>query len=102
LDLNLRIEVGGKRPSRDVQLVYTVEEAPDLSGIVRVVSPVFVEGSIPPSTVAVVDVDISTDGPKNMHTKEDIQGWLERAHVLEKESVFSLLRDETITRLTER
>jgi uncharacterized protein (TIGR04255 family) len=100
-DLNLRLEVEGERPSENVQIVYQVNGEPDLKGIVRVLSPCFIEGSIPPTTVAIVDVDISTDKPGPVRTSENVRDWLERAHDLEKSSFFKLLRPETITRLTE-
>ena len=61
----------------------------------------FVEGSLPPSTVAVIDVDVFTEKPEGSYSPDDVRGWLERAHDLEKRSFFKLLRPETITRLTE-
>lgn len=101
-DLDLKVEVGGRRPSDNLQLVYQPDlRSDDLSGIVRVFTPNFVAEGHPPGAVALIDVDIYSDAPTDMTSVEQVEAWLERAHLAEKTSFFSLLKAETVKRLQE-
>lgn len=99
-DLNLRINIDGAQPAQQIQLAYLVEDVPGLTGIVRVVSPRFVEGDMPAGTAAVIDIDIASGANVPSADIEAIQIWLVAAHETEKREFFSLLTQETLEKLT--
>jgi uncharacterized protein (TIGR04255 family) len=98
-DLNLVVEVKKVRPSSELQLVYLLADDPSYRGLVRVLSPEFLAGAVPPGTVAVIDVDIFTEAP--LSSAAGVVDWLEKAHRAEKSAFFSLLTEETIANLEE-
>lgn len=101
-DLDLKIEVGGRRPPENLQLVYQPDLGePDLSGTVRVFTPNFVAEGTPAGAVALIDVDIYSDAPEQMGAVAQVEAWLERAHLAEKTAFFSLLKAETVKQLQE-
>jgi uncharacterized protein (TIGR04255 family) len=101
-DLDVRVEVAGRPPSSRLQLVYEIDIAPDLRGLVRVITPNFVaDASVSPAAVAVIDIDIYTPTAPGNRSVEEVTAWLERAHDAEKNAFFSLLKDETVNRLQE-
>lgn len=99
-DLNISIKVAGDNPSPTVVLGYEIDAPNGMAGVVKIVSPRFVEGPVPSSTVAVVDIDIFSENRFEADVGA-IQQWLNLAHGIEKEAFFSLLRDETVQRLME-
>lgn len=100
-DLNLNVTVAGHWPSESMQLAYVIEEG-DLAGVVRIVTPHFVDGEVPAGTAALVDIDVATIISLPSPSVEEIDGWLDRAHDLEKREFFNLLSAETLMRLTEK
>jgi uncharacterized protein (TIGR04255 family) len=100
-DLNLGIKVDDQEPSSQIQLAYQLEPNSDVGGLVRVMSPSFVEGSPPQGAVALIDIDIYSGAELAVRTIEDIEYWLEMAHSAEKTAFFKLLKPETISRLQE-
>ncbi len=100
-DLNLKVEVAGSEPSSDMQLVYRVVEGGDLEGLVRIVTPSFVEGIVIPGAVAVIDIDMFTPDSTAHVSMASVGTWLEKAHAAEKRTFFGLLREQTVTALRE-
>jgi uncharacterized protein (TIGR04255 family) len=100
-DLNLDIKVDDRQPSSQIQLVYQLEPNSDVGGLVRIMSPNFVEGNPPQGAVALIDIDIYSSNECSVRTIEDIERWLEIAHNAEKSAFFRLLKPETVSRLQE-
>lgn len=101
-DLVLRVDVGrtqflgplnlnlGEQPEEGRYLVTT-----------RVADPSFVQGTLPPGSVAIVDVEVSTLPGFRARTAEEVLGWVEDAHMQEKRAFFRLIPEHAQAQLTE-
>lgn len=102
MDLDLEIRVASERVPGNVNLNFTSDVGSNAGCTVRIATPEFVQGSLPPNTSVYVDVDVFTkDG---FETKEEkvVQDWITAAHKSEKEQFFRLLTDRSIEALEEK
>lgn len=100
-DLDLNISVDGQSLTGNVNLNFTTPVADDSACTVRIATTDFAQGTIPPATSVIVDVDVFTTDPIKVRTKEEAVAWLDAAHAAEKTQCFRLLRTETIRALRE-
>jgi uncharacterized protein (TIGR04255 family) len=101
LDLNMTLAVADTRISSNVNLNFTVDLPDSSQCTVRVATPEFVQGLLPPSTSAVADVDVFTKEGFKTHDENQVKTWIDFAHTQEKEHFFRLLTSGTIQNLKE-
>lgn len=102
--LNLQLTVGGVAPAGPI-LVQARKPVESLEGnsavVVRVASPEFVEGVMPPQTVAIVDVDVYTGTNYSRPLDRGVTAWIDKAHRVEKTEFFGLIPDAALAELVE-
>jgi uncharacterized protein (TIGR04255 family) len=99
--LDLKLAIAGESVSNQVNINFTKDLSVDTLCTVRIATPDFVQGTLPPNTVVMIDVDVFTK--ESFRTKENtkVKRWVEYAHAEEKKQFFRLLTDETIDFLKE-
>ncbi len=102
LDLDLTLTVAEERVSGNVNINFINTVSADTMCAVRIATPEFIQGNIPPNTALYVDVDVSTKEGFRSTDQGDVVAWIDRAHMEEKKHFFRLLTDRTIRDLTER
>jgi uncharacterized protein (TIGR04255 family) len=101
-DLDLSLEIENERISDHVNINLTFDPAGDTTCTVRIATPEFVQGLVPPGTSVYVDVDVFTNEEGFVTTDRNfVESWIERAHQREKEQFFRLLPPSTIESLRE-
>lgn len=100
-DLQLVLEVAGKRPSPEFTSVYRSYGDEGLLAQVTVAAPAFVANLTVPNAVALVDIDVSCRTPLGAAPPQDIRAWFESAHEFEKKAFFALWPKEKIDALRE-
>lgn len=98
-DLNLKLSMAGESVSRNVNINFTTEIDKDTDCTVRIATPEFVQGNLPPNTSVYIDVDVFTKEAFRTKDQADVKKWVEFAHKKEKEHFFVLLTDQTIDSL---
>ena len=101
-DLDLSLSIAGESVSGNVNVNFTTEVGNDTACTVRIATPDFVQGTLPPKTSVYIDVDVFTKD--NFKTKDQttVTNWIEFAHAKEKEQFFRLLTARTVDSLKER
>jgi len=99
--LDLKLAIAGESVSDQVNINYTKDLSDDTRCTVRIATPDFVQGVLPPNTAVMIDVDVFTKD--SFRTKENtkVKEWVKYAHIKEKEQFFRLLTDKTIDFLKE-
>lgn len=100
-ELDMRVSVAGEELHGKVNLNYQVELGQLGHCTVRIATREFVQGPLPPTTTAYIDVDVFTSPDFNCNNANDVKVWLEDAHTHEKEEFFHLLTQSTIDALKE-
>ena len=101
-DLNLKLDIAERRIAGSVNVNVTTDGTGDLACTVRIATPDFVQGIIPPGTSVYVDVDVFTNSIGFETTNQEfVRDWIERAHSKEKTQFFQLLTESTIESLRE-
>ncbi len=100
-DLDLDVIIAGERLTGHVNVNFTIPLADDTQCTMRVSTIEFVQGTLPPSTSVVVDVDVSTKDGFQTDNIDTVKTWIEAAHTWEKEMFFRLLTEQTIEGLRE-
>jgi uncharacterized protein (TIGR04255 family) len=100
--LDLALSVAGDQVAGNVNVNFTTEVAQNTDCTVRIATPEFVQGDLPPSTSAYVDVDVFTKEAFRTRDRTVVRDWIELAHTKEKEQFFRLLRSEMIESLKEK
>jgi len=102
LDLDFIVTAAGERLPGNVNVNFTKALSDDTQCTVRIATADFIQGSIPPTTTVVIDVDVFTK--ESFRTKDvaNVKQWIEQAHTQEKEHFFRLLTNETIDALEEK
>lgn len=102
LDLDLRLTVADERVSGNVNVNFTNAVSGDTLCTVRIATPEFIQGAVPPKTSVYVDVDVFTKEGFRSTNQDDVIAWIKNAHTAEKEHFFRLLTDQTIGELKEK
>jgi uncharacterized protein (TIGR04255 family) len=102
LDLNLTLTVADQRVSGNVNINFTNAVSSDTVCTVRIATPEFIQGSIPPNTSVYVDVDVFTNEGFRSTNQADVTAWINNAHTAEKQNFFRLLTDQKIRELKEK
>lgn len=100
-DLDLSISVDREVLAGNVNLNFTTDVSAHDSCTVRIATTDFTQGTLPPTTSVMVDVDVFTKEPIQVKSEAEAKAWLEVAHTAEKTQCFRLLRVETIEALKE-
>lgn len=98
-DLDLKLSVAEENILSNVNVNFTTEVSTDTMCTVRIATPEFVQGELPPKTSVYVDVDVFTKETFKTEDKAQVKRWIEIAHTNEKEHFFQLLTDDTIDSL---
>jgi len=101
-DLDLSVQIGGEPVSDNVNINMTRNLTRNSECTVRIATPQFVMGSLPPATTVLADIDIFTPETFESRNKEEVTMWLESARDAKNIEFFALLTDETITSLEEK
>lgn len=101
-DLDLRLHIEGERITSFANVNLTFDPTTDTACTLRVATPEFVQGQVPPGTSVYVDVDVFTNEEGFASTdRKFVDAWIERAHTREKEQFFRLLPIPAIESLRE-
>jgi uncharacterized protein (TIGR04255 family) len=100
-DLDLKVEIDGEKLSGNVNINFIINVSDNTRCTVRIATPEFVQGVLPPNTAVVADVDVFTTEGFNTKEVTDVKRWLDFAHSTEKHHFFRLLTNETIEALKE-
>ena len=101
-DLNLQVTVAEEKIGKNVNVNYMREHPRDTQSVVRIATPDFVVGTLPPGTSLMIDVDVFTKPGFKAGAATEVKEWAEFAHAQEKEQFFALLKPETKEALGER
>lgn len=97
--LRLNLRVADEPLSCPVNLNYVIENDKLHNTLVRIASPVFVKGSMPENTAAVVDVEVYTPASFGSSQLGELLDWINKAHDFEKDAFFPLLPKEALGKL---
>jgi uncharacterized protein (TIGR04255 family) len=101
-DLDLSVHIGGERVSENININVTRKLTKDSECTVRVATPQFVLGSLPPDTTVLADIDVFTPESFESRDKTEVATWIEGAHNSKNIEFFALLTDKSITSLEEK
>jgi uncharacterized protein (TIGR04255 family) len=99
LYLDLTLTVADERVSGNVNINFTSTVSGDTLCTVRIATPEFIQGPIPPNTSLYVDVDVFTKEAFRSTDQAEVIAWINNAHTAEKQHFFRLLTDQTIREL---
>ena len=99
--LSITLEVAGANLLGPVNLNFLIQNSDTHQTLTRIASPYFVKGTIPETTVAVVDVDVFTLPGFETSDSKQLSKWVEDAHNFEKDAFFSLIPEDAIAKLVE-
>lgn len=100
-ELDVTVDIGGSRPDGPINLNFLRENDTTHRTMTRIASPSFVQGSIPPDTAVVVDIDVFTPDQFEATNPDVVSTWLEEAHRFEKEAFFKLIPARILDQLVE-
>jgi len=100
-DLDLRVLVKESQIGASVNVNYLSNHQSGTQSVVRIATPDFVVGTVPPDATLMIDVDVFTNAGFKTTDAGDVRGWAEFAHGEEKKQFFRLLKQETIESLRE-
>jgi uncharacterized protein (TIGR04255 family) len=101
-DLDVSVCIGNEIISDGLNINMTHSLTKDSSCTVRVATPQFITGSLPPATTVLADIDVFTPEPYEVKSKLEVVKWVDAAHASEKVEFFVLLTDETIASLEDK
>jgi uncharacterized protein (TIGR04255 family) len=101
-DLDMRLNIANEDISGNVNINFTVDIDDNSKCTVRIATPEFVQGDVPPATSVYIDVDIFTLDGFRTKDKAEVNAWIDFAHKKEKEQFFRLLPQRTIEQLEEK
>ena len=102
LDLDLTLTVANERVSGNVNINFTNAVNDNTLCTVRIATPEFIQGLVPPNTSVYVDVDVFTKEGFCSTNQADVIAWINTAHTAEKQHFFCLLSDQKIRELREK
>jgi uncharacterized protein (TIGR04255 family) len=98
-ELKINMQVGGEPLTKSFLLNYGVPGFDKTSVVVRIATADLAQGSPPPNSTIIADIDVFTDDGFQSRDKDEIKAWVETAHACEKRKFFALLKEEIIARL---
>ena len=101
-ELDLKVTVENEPVAGNVNVNFTTDLSADTQCTVRVATPEFVQGILPPNSCVLIDVDVFTKEAFRTNDGQKVKQWVELAHAMEKEQFFRLLTDATIDALEEK
>jgi len=101
-ELDIKVCVGGSSVDDGVNINVMSRLSEDTVCAVRVATPDFVLGSLPPTTSVLADIDVFTPEHVQMKNQADVMRWLEAARLTKNIEFFALLTDKTIDDLEEK
>jgi uncharacterized protein (TIGR04255 family) len=101
-ELDLTVAVENEAITGNVNVNFTTDLADDTQCTIRVATTEFVQGTLPPNSRVLIDVDVFTKEAFKTNDAQKVKQWVESAHTLEKEQFFRLLTDTTIDALEEK
>lgn len=100
-DLDVKMTVSDEAIIGSANLNFMTTLGNESTCIVRIATPDFLAGKIPPDTSVFIDVDVYTDEGFRTTSKRTVNDWIEFAHTEEKAEFFRLFRQEMIDKLQE-
>ena len=101
-ELDLTVAVEHEPVVGNVNVNFTTDLADDTQCTIRVATTEFVQGTLPPDSRVLIDVDVFTKEAFKTNDAQKVKQWVESAHTMEKEQFFRLLTDVTIDALEEK
>lgn len=101
-DLDLKLEIAGECIEESVNINTTTDGASDTACTLRIATTDVIQGNLPPGTSVYVDVDVFTKEGFTTSDQDFVKDWIGRAHTKEKAHFFRLLKESTISSLTEK
>ncbi len=98
-ELNLSLIVADSSLDGHVNLNYGTEYSKQHIAMTRLASKSFVQGKLPSTTAAVIDIDIATKLNMALSDKKDVKNWVDEAHAYEKDAFFRLIPVEISKKL---
>ena len=100
-ELNVHTTVGEENLTDSININFRTTKSNDLTALVRIASPDFVDGPKKDSILALVDIDVSTPTGWRCINKDVAKEWFESAHVFEKEQFFRMFTAQMLRDLVE-
>jgi uncharacterized protein (TIGR04255 family) len=101
-ELDLTVAVEHEAVTGNVNINFTTDLSDDTQCTVRVATAEFVQGTLPPNSRVLIDVDVFTKEDFTTNDVQKVRQWVESAHTMEKQQFFRLLTDATIDALEEK
>lgn len=101
-DLNLALQVAESNIQGEVNLNYLEQSSATHLTLTKIASPYFLQGTLPPNTTAVVDIDVFTPPDFKTSSLDQLFKWVDDAHDFEKESFFRLLPKEILAKVEDK
>jgi uncharacterized protein (TIGR04255 family) len=96
-DLNLEVRAAGSALQGPLNVNYRIGSDGPMSGVIRIATPEFVQG--PQDFNALIDIEVTIEGPKTPQKRDDILAWIDEAHEFLKGHFFGLLKSEVVEKL---
>jgi uncharacterized protein (TIGR04255 family) len=100
-DLDISFEIAGDQPITNVNLNYATDVGKETLCSVRIATADMVQGDLPANSSVVIDVEVFTKEGFKTARRDEVEAWIEFAHINEKQEFFHLLKQETIDALEE-
>lgn len=100
-DLSVNLSINEHENSDKFNAIYTKKINDNASINVRVATPNFIEGEIPPMTVALLDIDVYSPDHHIFNGADDALMWIQSAHDYEKMAFFESVKTHVITKWNE-
>jgi uncharacterized protein (TIGR04255 family) len=100
-DLDIKMSVSGEAIATSANLNFMTKLGNESTCTVRVATPDFLMGNIPPDTTVYIDVDVYTNDGFKTTSKKTVDEWIEFAHTQEKTEFFRLFPQPIIDKLRE-
>jgi uncharacterized protein (TIGR04255 family) len=101
-ELDLTVAVESEAVAGNVNVNFTSDLSDDTQCTVRVATIEFVQGTLPPNSRVLIDVDVFSKEAFKTKDAQKVKQWVQAAHTMEKEQFFRLLTDTTIDAIEEK
>jgi uncharacterized protein (TIGR04255 family) len=101
-ELDLTVAVEQEPVAGNVNVNFSTDLSVDTQCTVRVATTEFVQGTLPPGSRVLIDVDVFTKEGFKTNGAQKVKQWVDSAHILEKEQFFRLLTQADIDALEEK
>jgi uncharacterized protein (TIGR04255 family) len=100
-DLNFSITINNEKINSPFVLFFARQREQHHIAQIRISSPEYVNGVIPPSFVGLVDLDVATPNGFTTDSFSQVKDWIDVAHDIAKEEFFGLLNAKMLTNVEE-